>query len=34
MKRLRFSHEQIIAILSEQQRGMETVEVCLKHGIE
>ena len=25
--------EQIIAILTEQERGMGTTEVCRKHGI-
>ena len=32
MKRSRFSEEQIIAILAEQERGMKTAEVCRKHG--
>ena len=29
MKRSRFSEEQIIAILKEQEAGMATAEVCL-----
>src|SRR5215475_7339243 len=33
MKRSRFSEEQIIAILREQEAGAKTVEVCRKHGI-
>ena len=33
MKRRRFSEEQIIAILREQEAGAKTVEVCRKHGI-
>lgn len=33
MKRSRFSEEQIIAILREQEVGAKTVEVCRKHGI-
>ena len=33
MKRSRFSEEQIIAILREQETGAKTVEVCRKHGI-
>jgi putative transposase len=33
MKRSRFSEEQIIAILREQEAGSKTVEVCRKHGI-
>ena len=33
MKRSRFSDEQIIAILKEQEAGMATVEVCRRHGI-
>jgi len=33
MKRSRFSEEQIIAILREQETGAKTVEVCHKHGI-
>ena len=33
MKRSRFSEEQIIAILKEQEAGMPTADVCCKHGI-
>ena len=33
MRRSRFTEEQIIAILGEQERGMKTAEVCRKHGI-
>jgi putative transposase len=33
MKRSRFSEEQIIAILREQEAGAATVEVCRKHGV-
>ena len=33
MKRSRFSEEQIIAILREQEAGAKTAEVCRKHGI-
>lgn len=33
MRKSRFSEEQIIAILGEQERGMATAEVCRKHGI-
>ena len=33
MKRSRFSEEQIIGILKEQEAGMATVEVCRRHGV-
>ena len=33
MRRSRFTEEQIIAILAEQERGMKTAELCRKHGI-
>ena len=33
MKRSRFSDEQIIAIVKEQEGGMATAEVCRRHGI-
>jgi putative transposase len=32
MKRSRFSEEQIIAILKEQEAGMATADVCRRHG--
>ena len=33
MKRSRFSDEQIIAIVKEQEAGMATAEVCRRHGV-
>ena len=33
MQRSRFTEEQIIAILKEQEAGMVTAEVCRRHGI-
>ncbi len=33
MRKSRFSEEQIISILSEQERGIATAEVCRTHGI-
>ena len=33
MKRTRFTEEQIIGILREQETGMKTTDVCRKHGI-
>jgi putative transposase len=33
MKRSRFSEEQIISILKEQEAGAKTADVCRKHGI-
>lgn len=33
MRKSRFSEEQIIGILKEQESGMATAEVCRRHGI-
>jgi putative transposase len=33
MKRSKFTEEQIIAILHEQEAGAKTSEVCRRHGI-
>lgn len=33
MKRSRFTEEQIIGILKEQEAGAATAEVCRRHGI-
>jgi len=33
MKKSRFSEEQIIRILKEQEAGAPTAEVCRRHGI-
>ena len=33
MKRSRFSEEQIIGILKEQEAGSRTADVCRRHGI-
>ncbi len=33
MKRSRFTEEQIIGILQEQESGMKTADVCRRHGI-
>ena len=33
MRKSKFTEEQIIAILAEQERGMATKEVCRRHGV-
>jgi putative transposase len=33
MKHSRFSEEQIIGILNEQETGARTADVCRKHGV-
>jgi len=33
MRSSRFSDEQIIGMINEQEAGMSTAEVCRKHGI-
>lgn len=33
MKRSRFTEEQIVSVLKEQEAGMPTAELCRRHGI-
>ena len=33
MKRSRFSEEQIIAILKQQEAGLPVADLCRKHGV-
>jgi len=33
MKRSRFTEEQIVGILKEQEQGQRTADVCRRHGI-
>lgn len=33
MRKSRFTEEQIIAVLAEQERGQSTAEVCRRHGV-
>ena len=33
MRKSRFTEEQVIAVLAEQERGLSTAEVCRRHGI-
>tara|TARA_A100001391_G_C4872352_1_gene225699 strand:- start:282 stop:398 length:117 start_codon:yes stop_codon:yes gene_type:complete len=33
MRRFRFTEEQIIALLKEQEAGMATADVCRRHGV-
>ena len=33
MRKSKFTDEQIISILAEQERGMATLDVCRRHGV-
>jgi putative transposase len=33
MRKSKFTEEQIIAILAEQERGMATSDACRRHGV-
>lgn len=33
MKKTKFTEEQILAILKEQENGLKVAEICRKHGI-
>lgn len=33
MKRIRFTEEQIIGVLHEQEGGLKTADICRKYGI-
>jgi putative transposase len=33
MRKSRFSEEQVIGMIKEQEAGLQTVEVCRKHGL-